>query len=83
MTSVNLRRQPSTALRLRRLSNGHEHARRRAVMDSRLVVRSPVRNAGSAYRDRLTRFVAPSIASQTRTQRTSATARQPPNPHSV
>jgi hypothetical protein len=82
MTNVNLRRQPSAALRLRRLSNGHEHARRRAVMDSRLVARSPMRNAGSAYRDRLTGLVAPSIASQTRAQCTSPTERQRPNPHS-
>jgi hypothetical protein len=38
---------------------GHEHARRRAVMDSRLVARSPMRNAGSVCRDRLTGLVAP------------------------
>jgi hypothetical protein len=56
MTSLNLRRQPSATLRLRRLSTGNDYAHPRADLDSRRVVRSPLRDAGSAYRDRPTSF---------------------------
>jgi hypothetical protein len=40
------------------------HARRRTATDCRLVVRSPLRDAGSLYRDRSIGIVTPSIASQ-------------------
>ena len=42
-------RHPSAALLLRRLSTDDDHARRRAILDSRRVVRSPLRDAGSAH----------------------------------
>jgi hypothetical protein len=77
------RRHPSPALLLRRLSTGHDHARRRAALDNRLVDQSPPRDAGSAYRDRPTKLDTPSTASQRGGQRTSATDRQRRNPHSV
>jgi hypothetical protein len=83
MTSLNLRRQPSATLRLRRLSTGNDYAHPRADLDSRRVVRSPLRDAGSAYRDRPTSFVTPLIASHASVQCTSATDRQPRNPHSL
>ena len=73
MIEVSSRRHPSAALLLRRLSTGNDQARPRAARDSRLVVRSPLRDAGSACRDRPTVLAAPSIASQTGAQRTSAT----------
>jgi hypothetical protein len=42
----------AAALPLRRLSTSNDQARPRAVLDSRLVVRSPLRDAGSAHRNR-------------------------------
>jgi hypothetical protein len=56
---------------------------RRAALDNRLVDQSPLRDTASAYRDRPTGFVTPSIASQTSLQCTSLTNRQRQNPHSV
>ena len=64
MIEVNSRRHSSAALLLRRLSTGDAHARRRATPDSHLVVRSPLRDPGSAYRNRMIRVFAPSIALQ-------------------
>jgi hypothetical protein len=71
------------ALLLRRLPTGNDHARPRAALDSRLAVRSSLRAVGSAYCDRPTGFVTPSIASQTSVQRCPPTDRQRRNPHSV
>jgi hypothetical protein len=48
-----------------------------------LVDQSPLRDAGSAYRNRSTEFDTPAPASQTGGQRTSATHRRRRNPHSV
>jgi hypothetical protein len=76
-------RHPSAALLLRRLSIGNHHARRRATMDNRPVDQSAPRNADSAYRDRPNVLATPSTTSQRADQRTSATSRQRPNPHSV
>jgi hypothetical protein len=73
------RPHPIAALLLRRLLAGNDHACPRVALDSR----RPLRDADSAYRNRPTAFVAPSIASQTNLQRTSATDRQPRNPHSA
>jgi hypothetical protein len=83
MIKVGARQNCKTARLLRRLSTGYDHARPRAALDSRRVVRSPLRDAGSACRDRPIGFVTPSIASQTSVQRISATDRQRRNPHSV
>ena len=83
MIGLASRRQPSTALLLRRLSTGNDQARRRAALDNRLVDQSLLRDAASAYRDRLTELVTPSTASQRGGQRTSTTRRQRRNPHSV
>ena len=77
------RQQASAALLLRRLSTGHDHARRRAALDNRLVGQSPLRDAGSAYRDRPTELATPSTASQKGPQSTSATDRPRRNPHSL
>jgi len=82
MTEIGARQNYKTARLLRRLSTSIDQARPRVALNSRHVVRCPLRNAGSAYRDWLTGFVVPSIACQTRAQRTSATERQRPNPHS-
>jgi hypothetical protein len=71
------RRHSSAALR--RLSTGHDHARRRATLDNRLVEQSAPHNVGSAHCDRPTEFV----TSQKGSQRTSATDRQRRNLHSV
>ena len=57
MISAGSRRHSSAALLLRRLSTSNDHARRHAALDSRLVVRSPMRGAGSTYCDRPTAFV--------------------------
>jgi hypothetical protein len=77
------RRHSSAALLLRLLSTSNDHARRRAALENHLVDQSPLRDAGSAYRDRPTEFVTPSTASQRGIQRTSATDRQCRNPHSL
>jgi hypothetical protein len=83
MIRVNSRRHPSAALLLRRLSTGNDQARPRTTHDNRFKARSPLRYAGYAYRNRPNSFVTPSTASPTSVQRTSATDRQRPNPHSV
>jgi hypothetical protein len=76
-------RRHSSALLLRRLSTGDDHARRRAALDNHLVDQSLLHDAGSAYRDRPTEFATPSTTSQTAGQRTSPTDRPCRNPHSV
>ena len=78
MIKIGARQNYKTARLLRRLSTSNDHARPRATLDSRRVVRSPLRDAGSAYRDRPTGLVALSIAFQKDIQRTSATDRQRP-----
>jgi hypothetical protein len=83
MIEVNSRRQPSAALMYRCLSTGIDQARPRAARDSRPVARSLLRHAGSACRDWPTVRATPPTAAQTADQRTSATSRQRPNPHSV
>jgi hypothetical protein len=83
MIRTGSRRHSSAALLLRRLSTGHDQARRRAARDNRLVDQSPLCDAGSAYRDQPTGLATPSTASQTAGQHTPATDRQPQNPHSV
>jgi hypothetical protein len=83
MIKLGSRRHSSTALLLQRLSTSNHHARRRAVLDNRLVDQSQPRDAGSAYRDPPTAFVTPLTASQRPGQRTSATDRQRRNPHSA
>jgi hypothetical protein len=75
-------RQNCRAL-LRRLSIGNGQTRPRAAVDSHRVVQSPLRDAGFAHRNRSTRFVIPSIATQTSVHCASATNRQRRNPHSV
>ena len=72
-------RHPRAAILLRRLSTDDDHARRRALLDNRRVVRSPLRDAASAP----TGLVAPPITSRTSPQLTSAKHRKRPNPHSV
>jgi len=81
MIRVGSRRHSSAALH--RLSTGHDQARRRATMDSRLVDQSGPRNAGYPYRDPPTELATLSTASQRDGQRTSATDRRRRNPHSV
>jgi hypothetical protein len=68
---------------LRRLSTGNDHARPHAGVDSHRVVRSALRDDGSAYRDRLTSVATPLIASHASAQCTSATDRERRNPHNV
>jgi len=70
---------PGAAILLRRLSPDDDHARRRALLDNRRVVRSPLRDAASAP----TGLVAPPITSPTSPQLTPAKDRERPNPHSV
>jgi hypothetical protein len=70
----------STTPLFRRLSIGHDHARRRAPLDNRLVDQSAPRNAGYACRDRPTEFATPSTTAQRAGQRTSATDRTPKSP---
>jgi hypothetical protein len=83
MISVDSRRHSSTVLLLRRFSTSNDHARRRAVLDTRLVDQSPLRDAGSAYRHRPTGLATPSTTSQPAGQRTSETHRRRRNPHSL
>ena len=83
MIEVNSRRHPSAALLYRCLLTGNDQARPRAARNSRPVFRSLLRDAGSACRDWPTVLAAPSTASQRGDQRTPATSRQRPNPHSV
>jgi len=83
MISAGSRQHASAAFLRRRLSTSNDLARRRAALDNRLVGQSPLRDAGSAYRDRSTDLVTLSTASQTGRQSTSATDRQRRNPHSL
>ena len=64
MIEVNSRRHPSAALLYRRLLTGNDPARPRAARDRCPVVRSPLRDAGSACRDWPKRFVTPSLPKQ-------------------
>ena len=83
MIKIGARQNYSTARLLRWLSTSNDHPRPRAALNSRRVVRSPLRDARSARRNRLIGLVASSAAFQTSIQRTSATNRQHRNPHSV
>ena len=83
MIKIGARQNYKTTRLLRRLSTSNDHARPRAALNSRRVVRSPLRDARSARRNRLIGLVASSAAFQTSIQRTSATNRQRRNPHSV
>ena len=83
MISLGSRRHSSAAVLLPWLSTGHDHARRRATLDNRLVDQSSSLDAGSAYRDRPTKPFASPTASETDGQHTSATDRRCRNPHSV
>jgi hypothetical protein len=83
MIKIGARQNYSTARLLRWLSTSNDHARPSAALNSRRVVRSPLRDARSARRNRLIGLVASSAAFQTSIQRTSATNRQRRNPHSV
>jgi hypothetical protein len=69
-----------TALLLRWLSTADDHVRPHAAPDNHRVVRSPLRDAGSAYRDRPNSFVAPAIASQNK--RSAHFGNTPPAPKS-
>lgn len=80
MIRIGSRRHSSTALLLRRLSTGNDHARRRTDLDSRLVDQSAPYNADYADRDEPTDFDTPSTASQRAGQRTSATDHAPKSP---
>jgi hypothetical protein len=75
-------RQNCTAF-LCRLSTGNGQARPRAALDSHLVVRSLLCDAGSADRNPPNGVFIPLIASHTSVQQTSATDRRRQNPHSV
>jgi hypothetical protein len=59
MISAGSRQHASAAFLRRRLSTSNDLARRRAALDNRLVGQSPLRDAGSAYRDRSTDLVTP------------------------
>jgi len=83
MIEVNSRRHPGAALLYRCLLTGNDQARPRAARNSRPVVRSLLRDAGSACRDWPKLLAAPSTASQRGDQRTPVISRQRPNPHSV
>ena len=74
-------RNAASVLRLPSCSN--DEARRRAVLDSPRVVRSPLREAGSTNRNRPTSFVTLSITSHNEGQRTSTKHRRRQIPHSV
>jgi hypothetical protein len=67
----------------RRLSIGHDHARRRNAPGNRFVDQSPLRDASFGYRNRPTEFATPSTAAHSSAQRTRATNPQRLNPHSV
>ena len=82
MTKAGSPRHSITPL-ARRLSIGHDHARRRNAPGNRLVDQSPLREASSGYRDRPTEFVTSSFAPYRGAQRSLATDRQRRNPHSV
>jgi hypothetical protein len=79
MTSANSRRHSSALLLLRQLLTGNDQARPRAVLNSPLVVRPPLRDADSAHR------IGPPNSPPHRRppKEPSATSHQCPNPHSV
>lgn len=79
MIKIAARQNRKGTLLLRRFSTGNNLTRPHAVLDTHRIVRSPQRDAGSAYRDRPTGFVALSIDSKTNV----ATDRARRNPHSV
>jgi hypothetical protein len=83
MNKIGARQNYNTARLLRRLSTSNDHARPRATIDSRRIVRSPLRDSDFACRDRPTGLVASSVVFQTGIQHTPATNRQNRNPHSV
>jgi len=83
MIKIGARQNYKTTRLLRRLSTSNDHARPRATIDSRRVVRPPLRDSDSACRDRPTGLVASSVVFQTGIQRTPATDHQHRNPHSV
>jgi hypothetical protein len=60
MIQIGARQHYMTAPLLRRLSTSNDHARPRATLDSRRVVRSPLHDSDSACRDRPTGLVASS-----------------------
>ena len=64
MIKIAARQNRKAALLLRRFSTGNDRTRPHAVLDTHRVVRSPQRDAGSAYRDQPTGFAALSIDSQ-------------------
>jgi hypothetical protein len=80
MITLGSRRHSSAALLLRRLSTSNDLARRRAALDNCPVDQSPLRDVGSAYRDRPTELATPSTASQTGSQK--HVANRPPAPKS-
>ena len=79
MIKIAARQNRKGALLLRRFSTGNNLTRPHAVLDTHRVVRSPQPEPGSAYRDRPTGFVVPSIDSKTSV----ATDCGRRNPHSV
>jgi hypothetical protein len=79
MIKIAARQNRKAALLLRRFSTGNDRIRPHAVPDTRRVVRSPQRDAGSACRDRPTGLAALSIDSKTSV----STDRGRRNPHSV
>jgi len=79
MIKIAARQNRKGALLLRRFSTDNNLTRPHAVLDTHRIVRSPQRDAGSAYRDRPTGLVALSIDSKTSV----ATDRGRRNPHSV
>ena len=79
MIKIAARQNRKGALLLRRFSTGNNLTRPHAVLDTDRVVRSALREAGSACRDRPTGFVALSIDSKTSV----ATDCGRRNPHSV
>jgi hypothetical protein len=76
-------RQHRNAASVLRLPRSNDEARRRAVLDSPRVVRSPLREAGSTNRNRPTSFVTLSITSHNEGQRTSTKHRRRQITHSV
>ena len=65
MIKIAARQNRKAALLLRRFSTGNDRICPHAVLDTHRVVRSPQRDAGSAYRDQPTGFAALSIDSKT------------------
>jgi len=67
----------------RRVSIGHDHARRRDALGNRLVDQSSLRDASSGYRYRPIGFATSSTAPYRGGQRTLPTNPKRRNPHSV